>query len=144
MKNIHINTKNIGKILRKEYEFFGNIKDYCKNIFEESNNKKYNNINDIENYTYFNNDFINKLIPHIDGFNKLIAEVFTTSNNTSLRQNIKKVWRGGSNHKHKKYTKKRNPNKKYTISKKFKNGRLNKTRNRNIRNKNKTRINKYI
>ena len=177
--DIPINTINIGKILRKEYEFFIKIKEYCKNIFEESNDKKYNNINDIKTYTDFNNDFINKLKPHINKFYRLIAEVFTTSNNTSLRpktaesksnynkrlltsrsdgdlvnhmktipkrnvsnQNV--AWLGGSNHKHKKYTKKRNPNKKYTISRKVKNGRLNKTRNRNIRNKNKTNFNKYI
>ena len=55
---------------------------------------------------------------------------------------IKTQWVGGSNKK--KYTIKRHPNKKYTISKKIKNARLNKTRNRNIRNKNKTRINKHI
>jgi hypothetical protein len=54
----------------------------------------------------------------------------------------KKTWFGGSNKK--KYTIKRHPNKKYTISKKIKNARLYKTRNRNIRNKNKTRINKHI
>jgi hypothetical protein len=54
----------------------------------------------------------------------------------------KKTWFGGSNKK--KYTIKRHPNKKYTISRKEKNGRLNKTRHRNIRNKNKTRINKHI
>ena len=56
--------------------------------------------------------------------------------------NVKRGWVGGSNKK--KYTIKRLPNKKYTISKKMKNARLYKTRNRNIRNKNKTRINKQI
>jgi len=57
--------------------------------------------------------------------------------------NVKRGWFGGSNNK-KKYTIKRHPNKKYTISKKMKNARLNKTRNRNIRNKNKTKINRLI
>lgn len=52
--------------------------------------------------------------------------------------------KGGSNNKNKKYTRKLNHMKKYTISRKVKNARLYKTRNRNIRNKNKTRINKHI
>ena len=91
--------------------------------------------------------------PNIMGSNNENLEVSKDDNNIPIKTIVKsrdfnedksQLWRGGSIYKHKKYTKKRNPNKKYTISRKLKNARLNKTRNRNIRNKNKTRINKYI
>jgi len=78
------------------------------------------------------------------GFSKIgKASDFLKNDNLPLKPKPKQnSWFGGSNKK--KYTIKRLPNKKYTISKKIKNARLYKTRNRNIRNKNKTRINKQI
>ena len=78
------------------------------------------------------------------GFSKIgKASDFFKNDNLPLKPKPKQnSWFGGSNKK--KYTIKRLPNKKYTISKKMKNARLYKTRNRNIRNKNKTRINKHI
>jgi len=86
----------------------------------------------------------NKSSDSKDDTNIPFSKILKTSdflNNDNLSK--KKSWFGGSNNK-KKYTIKRHPNKKYTISKKMKNARLNKTRNRNIRNKNKTKINRHI
>lgn len=168
----NIIRKDFQSVLQQEKEFLRIIKGECKYLYDiiiqnkNMINEKYINV-----YTSANEKIIENINEKIhdddEGFNALYKKIFSPrpssaphesntksntigSNNNNLEVskddknplNVKRGWFGGSNKK--KYTIKRHPNKKYTISKKIKNARLNKTRNRNIRNKNKTRMNKYI
>lgn len=147
--NNKANYNDYINIIKKEIEFLFVINEICNYLYEQVNEKKVlleqeiqNNNSEFELYRKNINSLLNVLVIEKGSFENIYMDIFTKKGSPRINSqpisninNMVRQYKGG-------ITRKINHMKKYTISRKLKNGRLYKTRNRNIRNKNKTRVNK--